>query len=207
MEITWLGQSCIRLDSRNIVLIADPYESNDGAFMPPTPAHIVTLSTGLQIDSNTSSITGTPRILNGPGEYEISHYYIVGIGTALGDPANDNVNTIYMIRAEGLVICYLGHLSTKLSPAQLDLLSQTQILIAPINPSSPDLDQTLQQLTQAIQPRILIPLTQPKGASGSEHSSTSTTLADPNLTPQNRLNITETNLPGEARTILLNPRS
>ena len=204
MEITWLGQSCIRLDSRNIVLIADPYESKAGTFMTPTPAHIVTLSTDFQVDSNTSSITGTPRILNGPGEYEISHYYIVGIGTALGDPADDNVNTIYMIRAEGLVICYLGHLSTKLSPAQLDLLSQTQILIAPINPSSPDLDQTLQQLTQAIQPRILIPLTQPKEASGSEHSST--TIADPNLTPQNRLNITETNLPGEPRTILLNPR-
>ena len=205
MEITWLGQSCIRLDSRNIVLIADPYESKAGTFMTPTPAHIVTLSTDFQVDSNTSSITGTPRILNGPGEYEISHYYIVGIGTALGDPADGNVNTIYMIRAEGLAICYLGHLSTKLSPAQLDLLSQTQILIAPINPSSPDLDQTIQQLTQAIQPRILIPLTQsPREGSGSENTPASA-IADPNLTPQNRLNITETNLPGESRTILLNP--
>ena len=174
--------------------------------MPPTPAHIVTLSTDFQAHSNTSSVTGSPRILNGPGEYEIAHYYIVGIGTGLGDPQDANINTIYIIRAEGLVICYLGELSTKLSPAQLDFLSQTQILITPVSTSTQDLDEIIQQLIQTIQPRIFIPLPQPSPNNKDPKSALPSTLADPTITPQNRLNITETNLPGEARTILLNPR-
>ena len=206
MEITWLGRSCIQLDSRNIVLLTDPYESNEGAFMAPTPGHIITLSTDFPDHSTTSAITGSPRVLNGPGEYEIAHYYILGIGTALGDPADAILNTIYMIRAEGLVICYLGGLSTKLSPAQLDLLSQTQILITPINPSNQGLEQVIQQITQTIQPRIFIPLIQPSPNNQASEPSFASALADPTITPQNRLNITETNLPGEARTILLNPR-
>jgi len=206
MEITWLGRSCIRMDSRNIVLITDPYESNEGAFMAPTPAHIVTMSSDFSDHSNTSSITGNPRILNGPGEYEISHYYIIGVPTGLGEPEEDNVNTIYMIRAEGLAICYLGHPSTKLSPAQLDLLSQTQVLIAPMNQSNQALDQIIQQLTQTIQPRIFIPLTQPSPRNESTESPLPSTLADPTITPQNRFNVTDTNLPAETKTILLNPR-
>ena len=113
MEITWLGGSCIRMDSRNIILITDPYESNEGASIAPTPAHIVTMSNELNDHSNTPSIIGNPRILKGPGEYEIAHYYITGVGTPLGNEEEGDINTIYIIRAEGLVLCYIGDHSTK----------------------------------------------------------------------------------------------
>ena len=206
MEITWLGRSCIRMDSRNIILITDPYESNEGASIVPTSAHIVTMSNELSDHSNTSSIIGNPRILEGPGEYEIAHYYITGVGTPLGNEEEGNINTIYIIRAEGLVLCYIGNLSTKLPPAQLDLLSQTQVLIAPINHSNKDIDQIIQQLTQTIQPRIFLPLTQPFENNDQVNTPIASAVVDPTIPPQNRLNISETNLPGETRTVLLNPR-
>ena len=82
MEITWLGHASVCINSRDILLVTDPYDSSEGLFMPPSKAHIVLSSNSDPKHANTSAITGSPRIINGPGEYEISHFYVTGTGTA-----------------------------------------------------------------------------------------------------------------------------
>ena len=208
MEITWLGHASVCINSRDVLLVTDPYDSSEGIFMSPSKADIVISSNSDPKHSNTSAISGTPRIIKGPGEYEVSHFYITGTGTAgtddeqIGTP----INTIYTIRVEGLVISHLGALNKKLPAAQMDTLRQTQILITPISGEGSLNKSDLQEVVSAIQPRILIPVQH--GSSGPEGlQQPQEILTDLGITefpdPAPRLNVTETNLPAELQIQML----
>lgn len=202
MEITWLGHASVCLNSRDVFLITDPYDSSEGIFMSPSKADIV-ISTNLDPKhSTTSAITGNPRLIQGPGEYEVSHYYITGTGTSASTEQEDksSINTIYTIRVEGLVISHLGALNTKIPASQMDTLRQTQILIAPISGTNSLEKSDLQELISTVQPRILIPVQH--GSGGPEGlMEAQTVLTEIGITeipdPAPRLNVTETNLPSE----------
>ena len=208
MEITWIGHASICINSRDVLLLTDPYDTSEGIFMPPTKADIVISSYSDPKHSNTSAISGSPQLIQGPGEYEVSHFYITGTGTAgaeeegLGSP----VNTVYTIRAEGLVISNLGALNRKIPAAQMEALRQTQILIAPISGAGSLSRSDLQEMVSAIQPRILIPVQH--GSGGAESlEDPHTILNDIGYTdipdPAPRLNVTESNLPAELQIQML----
>mgnify|MGYP001242149123 FL=1 len=208
MEITWLGHSCVCINSRDVFLIADPYDTSEGEFMSPRKADIVSMSNASPKHSNMSSVTGSPRIIDGPGEYEISHFYIKGLGTAINeqDEPGGPINTIYTIRAEGLVISHLGGLTQKLTPAQMDSLRQTQILVTPVAGSDSLQASTIQEIISTIQPRILLLVGhgtgQVDGLPTPNAFLTEIGVADiPE--PSIRLNVTETNLPAEMQVQLL----
>jgi L-ascorbate metabolism protein UlaG (beta-lactamase superfamily) len=209
MEITWLGHSSVRINSRDIILVTDPYDTSEGNFMPPQKADIVTVSNDSPKHSHTSSVTGNPHLIHGPGEYEISHFYVTGTGTAIdeGEEAGGRVNTFYTIRAEGLTLCHLGALTRKLTPAQLDRLRQTQILIAPVSGEGILPTTALQEIISSIQPRVLIPVQYgdggPEELESVERFLTNMGVAEPPPS-SNRLTINETNLPADMRINLLN---
>jgi L-ascorbate metabolism protein UlaG (beta-lactamase superfamily) len=177
--------------------------------MSPHSADIVTISSDNPKHSNASSITGSPRIVNRPGEYEISHFYITGTGTAISNEEEPGgpINTLFLIRSEGLTICHLGAISKKLTPPELDRLRQTQILIAPVSGANVLPPDSLQEIISALQPRIFIPVQHgDSGVDGLQKPDkflTEIGVAEIPA-PTNRLNVTETNLPGEMRVSLLN---
>jgi L-ascorbate metabolism protein UlaG (beta-lactamase superfamily) len=208
MEITWLGHASVCINSRDVLLITDPYDSSEGTFMSPRKADIV-VSTNLDSKhSNTSAVSGSPRLIQGPGEYEVSHFYITGTGTAASEEEGlgAQVNTVYTIRVEGLVVSHLGALNKKPPAAQMEALRQTEILIAPISGEGSLSKSDLQEMVSAIQPRILIPVQH--GSGGPEGlSEPQGLLTDMGLTeipdPAPRLNVTETNLPAEMQVQML----
>ena len=208
MEITWLGHSCVYINSRDVFLLTDPYDTSEGEFMSPRKADIVSISNSSPKHSNMSSVTGNPRIIDGPGEYEISHFYIKGLGTAINeqDQTGGLINTIYTIRAEGLVISHLGGITQKLTPAQMDSLRQTQILIAPVAGSNEIQASTIQEIISTIQPRILVLVEHGEGKADGLPTPDKF-LSEIGVTdvpePSIRLNITETNLPAEMQVQLL----
>ena len=208
MEITWLGHSSVCINSRDVFLITDPYDTSDGEFMSPRKADLVTISNSDPKHSNTSAITGNPRLISGPGEYEVSHFYVKGIGTALEqeDDPGGPVNTLFTIRVEGLVISHLGKLNRKLTSTQMDGLRQTQILIAPVSGNGVLETSGLQEIISSVQPRIVLPV---QHGTNSDDGLTDTQkfLTEFGITeipdPSIRLNVTETNLPAEMQVQLL----
>jgi len=208
MEITWLGHSSVCINSRDVLLITDPYDNSDGEFMPTRTAEIVISSRPGDKHANLAAVTGNPHLVNGPGEYEFSHFYISGTGTSAHDQDQPGspVNTIYTIRTEGLVISHLGALTKKIPAAQMDTLRQTQILTIPISGEDILNGSDAQEIISAIQPRILIPIQYGDGTPN-KLDTPDKFLAElgitdpPAATP--RLNITETNLPAEMQVSLL----
>ena len=207
MEISWLGHSSLRIQSRTTTLITDPYADSLGISMGSQAADIVTISNPHPHHSNIEAIEGSPRVLSGPGEYEISDLYITGIGTRFGDFEGDRqINTIFTIRAEGLVVCHLGDLTQRLTPGQLEELNQTDILIAPGGGFCTVDASAIAQLIGVISPRIVIPVHYKTDEIDLELEPLDRLLSELGVTevsPQRNLNITSTNLPAALQVVAL----
>ena len=211
MEINWLGHSSISINSRDIILITDPFDNSDGEFFDSPKADIVTVSNDDPKHSNVSGVKGTPKIISGPGEYEIKHFYLTGIGSGVqsqDNSQNEAVNTIYSIKVGGLIICHIGNLKQKLTPAQFDQIGKPHVLLLPMPDQIPFNNSNLQELITSLQPRIIIPITTNDYISSEESGTTKeafiSELGGSEIQPQNRLNVTDTNLPPERKVILLN---
>ena len=207
MEITWLGHSSVRMVSRDIVLITDPYPDSIGFSMGDQQAEVVTVSNGHPNHSSLDGVGGDPRVLKGPGQYEVKGYNVTGMGTRLADSEdNQRINTVFTIRAEGLTLCHLGDLNDRLGPGQLDALGSIDILMVPAGGGCTIEVGDVPQLVSVLSPRIVIPVHY-------GYESTAETLAPverlltelsvEDASPQIRLNVTQTNLPRETQVILL----
>ena len=189
MDISWLGHSSVRIVSRDITLITDPYPDSIGFSMGQQVAHIVTVSNDHPNHCGAALVGGDPRILKGPGQFEVRR-----------------TNTVYTYRSEGLTVCYLGDLKRRLTPAQIGDQGSVDVLIVPAGGGCTISPSEVLEQANVFNPKIIIPV----------HYSQETTVdglepidgllkefgvEDP--TPQIRVNVTLTNLPRETQVVVL----
>ena len=207
MEIVWLGHSSLRLESRGVRLITDPYADSVGFSMGHQEASIVTSSNGHPHHSHYEAVGGDPRILRGPGEFEIAHYYISGMGTRHGEQDEDReINTVFTIRAEGLTVCHLGDLSRRLSPSQVEEINQADVLCVPAGGVCTAGPARVAELVNLISPSIVIPLhyrTEGIKVELEPLAGFLTEMGVAEAAPQTRLNVMTSNLPRELRVVVL----
>ena len=207
MEIVWLGHASVRLNSVDVSLIMDPFPTSLGISMAERKAGIVTVSNSHPNHSGTAGLTGGPRIIDGPGEYEIGGYYISGMATAPQDNgAGSTVNTVFTVRAEGVTICHLGDLSQILTPGQAQELNDTDVLIVPAGGRCTLEPSRAAELVNMIGPRIVIPVHYKTVGVSVDLESVDTFLGQigvSEVAPQLRLSVTATNLPREQRVVVL----
>ena len=81
MEITWLGHSCFRMRGREGVVVTDPFSKDAGYDWSRPRADIVTISHPHDNHNQLQRVAGDPKVISGPGEYEISNIFVTGIMT------------------------------------------------------------------------------------------------------------------------------
>ncbi len=201
MEITWYGHSSIRLLSRDVSLLTDPFPGGDGS----SSADIVTVSCDYPNHSAYKSVGGDPRVLNGPGQYEVRGYNITGIGAALNDAeVSRRINTIYVIRSEGLTVCHVGSLNAKLTSRQMESLGSVDALIVPAG-GGPG-PKEISRLVSVLSPGVVIPVHYGVDEIETGVGPLSSLLGEMNVErpdTQIRLNVTQANIPREMRVTLL----
>ena len=94
------------------------------------------------------SINGFP--LPGPGEYEKSGISIEGIA--------DNGNTIYVIRADEINLCYLGKISHDLREEEAKEIGDVDILFIPLGEAGSLPTKKALGLVSKIDPKVVIPM-------------------------------------------------
>ena len=207
MEIVWLGHSSVRLRSGNATLITDPYADTVGFSMGNPRADIVTCSNDHPHHSNHEAVEGDPRVVDGPGEYEIGRFYLTGTGTPLGsDEGARRVNTVFTILAEGLTLCHLGDLSQALTPRQVEELTRVDILFVPSGGVCTISVAAAAELVNLVGPRIVVPLHYRVDGLAVELDPLEGFISEMGVTdvaPVPRLNVTASNLPREQRVVVL----
>ena len=207
MEISWLGHSCLRIRSNEATLITDPYERSLGLSMGKQRADIVTTSHSHPHHSHVESIGGNPKVLRGPGEYEIAEFYITGIGTRRAEESEPpEINTVFLIQAEGLTLCHLGDLSTTLSPSQTDGLGQADILFVPAGGVCTLSTDRVAQLVNLLAPKIVVPIHYPTEGVTVELRPLEAFLEDMGVSEpvrQSKITANPTNLPRDLSLVVL----
>ena len=216
MDITWLGHACFRLRGRDVTILTDPYEGDDWGYPPlAATADVVTISNEHPHHAGLSGVSGTPRVLRGPGEYEIGGALIWGVRTprrSSQDGLTSTRNTAYVIQLEELTICHLGDLAEgSLSAEQLTRLKDSAVLLVPIGGHCTINAAQAAQVIAQIEPKLIVPM----------HYATDETrgrldlddisrfcreMGASDAAPRPRLSVTATSLPNEPTVVLLESR-
>jgi L-ascorbate metabolism protein UlaG (beta-lactamase superfamily) len=213
VDLSWLGHACFRLRGRDVTIVTDPFEGDDWGYPPvATTANVVTISNDHPHHAGFSGIDGRPRILRGPGEYEIGGALIWGVRTSRRrDGANfgPDRNTAFVIQLEELTVCHLGDLAdAPLSPEELARIKDADVLLVPVGGNCTINATQAAEVVAQVEPKLIVPM----------HFATDETrghlaldeiqrfckeLGATEVAPRARLSITPASLPSEPTVVLL----
>lgn len=160
MEITWLGHSCFRLKSREAIVVTDPPSKSTGYNIGKPTAGIVTISHDHAGHNNVKAVAGSPRIVEGPGEFEISGVLIMGIRTYHDAEKGQQLgkNTAYVFEMEGMLVCHLGDIGHVPTSDQVEELGGVDILLAPVGGGETIAASAAAETVSLLEPKLVIPM-------------------------------------------------
>ena len=208
MEITWLGHSCFRIKSNPIVIITDPYSPDLGYSLGKPTARIVTVSHQHSGHSYVQGIGGEPRLVTGPGEYEIGGVLIMGVATFHdGEKGKKRgKNTVYVMEVGEISVCHLGDLGHVLTAEQVEELDNVDVLLLPVGGVSTIDASMAVEVVRQLDPKIVIPMHYKTEALSWELESVEKFLKEmgaEQVDSQHKLSLTKSNLPITMQVFLL----
>jgi L-ascorbate metabolism protein UlaG (beta-lactamase superfamily) len=214
MEITWLGHSCFRLRGREGVVVTDPFDKSVGYSLGRVTADVVTVSHRHPHHEHFSGVTSTegePRLLDGPGEYEVKGIVIAGLRTFHDGEGGKTrgKNTAFLIEMEDVVVCHLGDLGHVLTAQQAEAMSDVDVLLVPVGGYTTINAAQAAEVISLIEPKIVVPMhyRTPGGPPDLEPVERFLRqMGVPSAEPQPRLAITSGSLPEVTQVVLLEPR-
>ncbi len=159
-EIKWFGHACFRLRSRDATILTDPVPRSFGYKVEKQKVDIITISHDHPGHSYLELASGSPKLVNGPGEYEMNDVFITGIRTYHDDKQGEEHgrNTAYLFDLEDIVVCHLGDLGHSLSEAQVESMSSADIVIVPVGGGTAlDAARAVEVIGQ-LEPKMIIPM-------------------------------------------------
>lgn len=215
MEISWSGHSCFQLRGKNVTLVTDPFSPQHGPTAGDTSrlskinASIVTISHNHPGHNYEQGVGGKPRVVRGPGEYEISDVLITGVASYHDTKRGQEHgrNTIYVIHMDDLVLCHLGALGHPLQEEQLEEVADADVLLLPIGGNNTINATQAAEMISQVEPRIVIPMHYPvvEGETSPALSTFCQEAGVENVNPQPKLSVTRNSLPAETQVIVLAP--
>jgi len=208
MEITCLGHSCFRIKGKQATLITDPYPPELGYPPLKQTANVITLSHRHPGHSFTQGISGNPKALTGPGEYEVSNMLIIGVASFHDNDRGSirGKNTIYLIEIDEVSICHLGDLGHVLSDEQVEELGNIDVLLIPVGGVSTLNAPLAAEVVRQLEPKIVIPMHYKTEALKRGLEPVDRFLKElgaHDITPQAKLSVTRTSLPLTMQVVLL----
>ena len=210
LDITWLGYSAMRLRTRNATVVIDPTDKSAGVDMARPTGDIVLISRDHKHHNFVSGVKGTPFVINGPGEYEVGGVQIQGIRSLWSSSQDGNFEptTLYVLQAEDMKVVYLGGLNETPDPKQLQVCSNADIVIAPIELPEGLSSQDIARIVRSLEPKIVIPIAY-KSEKKKEDSALNSFTNEMGVEvedPVQRLNLQRRSVGDKTRIVLLNSR-
>ena len=211
MEIYWLGHGCFRLRGREATVVTNPCPPSSGYRLARLSADIVTISSRYPESSYRQAVSGEPKFVEGPGEYEIAGVLLTGIRTDHGPKRGDRQtrNVAYVIDIDDIRVGHLGDISQVPAADDVETLSATDVLLVPVGGGSVLDAEKAAETVSLLEPKIVIPMQYKTEAATAELDSVERFLREMGVegkTAEARLNVTKSNLPGDTTVMLLSYR-
>jgi len=161
MTINWFGQSCFRIDAKEGSILIDPFSKEIGLKPPKIKDDLVLVTHNHPDHNNLENLNPEAFVINTPGEYEKKGVAVRGI-TSFHDKSQGKErgpNTIYVIKAEDMVLCHLGDLGQeKLDEKQVEEIGDVDVLFIPVGGNYTINYKEAVEVIGQIEPKIIIPM-------------------------------------------------
>jgi L-ascorbate metabolism protein UlaG (beta-lactamase superfamily) len=151
MLISWLGDSGLRLQTKEAVVLIDPPDSSTGLKPGKLSGDIVAQTQSERRD--VGSVAGANLTITTPGEYELKQVFVYGLHLA-SDPGKVH----FRVEAEELSLGHLGDLNHTLDNGELASLEGVDILFVPVGGKTVLNPEQAGELISKIEPRIVVPI-------------------------------------------------
>lgn len=208
MDITWLGHSCFGIKGAQVTIITDPFSPDLGYSLGQPTARIVTVSHQHAGHSYVQGIAGKPKLVTGPGEYEISGVMIIGIAAFHDDEAGRKrgKNTIYLMEIDGLLVAHLGDLGHVFTAGQVEEMGKVDVLLLPVGGVSTIDASRAAEVVRQLEPKVVVPMHYKTEALKWELEPVDRFLkemGEKEIIPQSKLSLTKSSLPLSTQVFLL----
>lgn len=152
MVINWYGEGCFKVQTGGLTLLSDPFENSIGLTPPrgKTDLVIKTLTPYPLPEKENDE-----QIILGEGKYEVKGVEVDGF-EVVKESTDKFFKTVYVVKAEDLKLCFLGHISEYPEPDILENLKNIDILFVPSG-GKPFLNvETAAKLIKQIEPKIAV---------------------------------------------------
>ena len=153
MHISWLGQTCIKLQTKNldkdVTIILDAYKPKTGEFPRSFSPDVALFSAGSE---NVATLSQDPFVVDSLGEVEVKNVMIYAIPGPEG-------SVIYKLNGESLTLVHLGRLKKPLDNTEMEKILSPDILFIPVGGGANYLSaKDAATLATALEPRVIIPM-------------------------------------------------
>lgn len=208
MTITWFGHACFRIETKGGSVLIDPFGKETGLKPPKIKDNLVLVTHHHFDHDNTSEANPEAFIIDGPGEYEKQGISIRGIAS-FHDKTNGKErgsNTIYVVKAEEIVICHLGDIGQeKLEESQVEDIGDVDILMVPVGGTYTVDHKEAAGIIGQIEPKIIVPMHYKIKDLKIDISGPDKFLKEIGLTPEkvDKLKIAKKNLPVDETKLIM----
>jgi len=160
MEIIYLGHSAFLLKDKQIRVVMDPCGKSVGFKQAKVRADIVTISHNHGDHSDLSLVEGEPKIINGPGEYEIKGVSVTGIPAFHDNKEGEKYgkNTIYVVEIDELRVAHLGDLGHILNKKQVEIMDGVDVLMVNAGAGHSLNPEKAMEVVKQLEPIVVLPM-------------------------------------------------
>ena len=161
MTITWFGQSCFRIETKEGSILIDPFSPDIGLRPPKIKDDLVLVSHEHYDHNNTQGAAPETFVIRTPGEYEKNGIAVLGVRSFhdKSEGKERGPNTIYVIKSEDMTLCHLGDLGQeKLTEQQVEEIGDVDILMIPVGGNYTINHKEAVGVISQIEPKIVIPM-------------------------------------------------
>ena len=152
MKITWHGQSCFKIQSKQELIVINPNSPVKAGFKKQnSKANILLLTNPEEItlfEKNEETF-----IIAEPGEYEVKGIFVYGVEFI----HHGRKSIIYQIEVEGIKIGILDEINRVLNGDELEGLDGIDILLIPVGGGETINASQAREIINSIEPRLVIP--------------------------------------------------
>jgi L-ascorbate metabolism protein UlaG (beta-lactamase superfamily) len=211
VEIVWLGHACFRIRGREATVVTDPCPPASGYTIGKPTADIVTISHRHDNHSYLKAVPGSPTVLDGPGEYEISDAFLTGIATyhdaKKGEDHGGNI--VFIMEMEGIKVCHLGDLGHTPTAEQAEEMTGVDILFVPVGGNTTLDGVRAAEVVSLLEAHLVVPMHYKTDAFKGELEPPDRFLKEMGVTahePQPKISVTRNSLPSDTQVVLLDYR-
>lgn len=190
-------------------VVTDPYDDSIGYGVLKLKADIVTISHAAPGHSHQDAVKGDPRVITGPGEFEIGGVFVTGLATDEArrrKTADSRRNSLYLFDFEGLTVCHLGDLDHVPTQTQVEALGAVDVALIPVGGGGGLSAAQAAEVVSLLEPSIVIPMHYKTDHVNLKLDPVGKFLKEMGLgvlKPEPSLKVSKSSLPDETRVVLL----